>query len=194
MFPTRRNYLRRIGLSVFGVAFAGCTAAMPPRADGGGPRVTLLSVTDTSDFPVQPSIEVTRPNTTGEHPPQFRTTLTNTTNTSVWVGEARSAHFEYMVDESREFISLPYDTDDRYPAEPGCWRLTDAIGASADFKTVEVPPGEPTTRLIELYGFREGEGCLPTGTFRFETSMSLFSRRGVDPGPSARWAFEIRVA
>jgi hypothetical protein len=145
------------------------------------------------EFPVRPTVEVAQATATDDHPPQFRTTLTNVTDGSVTVGESRSAHFEYVSDESRTSLLLPHRPDEQYPTDRGCWRLTGEFRASADFWTHERPPGESTTRLVDCYGLEGDEGtCLPTGTYRFTTSMALFSETRADRSRSARWEFEMR--
>ena len=178
MAPTRRTALQALGTTAFGV-LTGCATTMPPRADGGGPRVTLVSVARPDEFPVRPSVEVTRATSTDDHPPQLRTTLANVTDGSVAVGESRSAHFEYTPDESRTSLLLPHGPDEQYPTDLGCWRLTGEVGASADFQTHEIPPGESTTRLVDCYGFEgDEETCLPTGRTGSRRRWRCSPRRG----------------
>lgn len=111
------------------------------------------------------------------------------------VGESRSAHFAYTPDDSRAYLLLPHRPDEQYPAASRCWRLTGGVGSSAEFRTHEIPPGESTTRLVDCYGVeRDGELCLPTGRFRFTTSLALFSVTGGDPNLSIGWGFTVRVA
>jgi hypothetical protein len=158
----------------------------------GGPGVTIVSVDDAPDLPVRPSVELTRDTATADHPPQLRTTLTNTTDAPVAVGEGRAVHFEYVYDDATHLVLLP--AGEEWPADPDCWRLTDGIAVTEEYRTFEVAPDEPSTRLVDLYA-TPGEGedadaCLPVGEYRFETTISVLSAGG-EQESSARWGFSV---
>lgn len=190
MSPTRRTYLRA-GASALALSSAGCAAVTAPRADSDRPRVTLVSVSDTDDLPVRLDVEITRPRATEDHPPQLRTRLVNTSETTVQVTEGGSAHFEYATDESEAYVLLPHEPG-RFTAEPGCWRLIGEFGSTAELWVLELPPDDPSALLLDLYGYHDREECLPTGTYRFETSISATSR-GRRRRPSSEWGFEVRI-
>lgn len=155
----------------------------------GGPGVTLVSVDDAPDLPVEPSVEITRDAATEDNPPQFRTTLTNTTDAPVRVGEGRAVHFEYVRDEDDQLILLPPADD--WPARAGCWRLTEDIATTEEYRMLDVAPDEPSTRLVDLYGAPiEEDACIPVGEYRFETTISVVSDEGEEE-QSARWGFTI---
>jgi hypothetical protein len=196
MSPTRRRSLVRLGAFAVTGLLAGC-AGVPPRADGGQddatPRVSVVSVDDDPDLSVRPSVEVVRATATSEHPPRLRTTLANTTDEPVRVGEGRAVHFEYVADDTRDLLLLPSDTEREYPAEPGCWRLTDGIAITEEYRTFEVDPDDSSSRLVDLYGTAGGEGCLPTGEFRFETTIAVLSDE-LEPRASETWGFVVELA
>lgn len=196
MSPTPRRSLVRLGAFAVAGLLAGC-AGVPPRADGGQddatPRISLDSVDDDPDLPVRPGVEVVRATATSDHPPRLRTTLANTTDEPVRVGEGRAVHFEYVADDSRDLLLLPGDAEREYPAEPGCWRLTDGIAVSEEYRTFAVDPDDPSSRLVDLYATAGGEGCLPTGEFRFETTIAVLSDE-LDPQASATWGFVAELA
>jgi hypothetical protein len=155
----------------------------------GGPGVTIVAVDDAPDLPVRPSVELVREAATADHPPQLRTTLTNTTDSPVRVGEGRAVHFEYVDDEAGQLILLPADGD--YPAEPDCWRLTEGLAITEEYRTFEILPDEPSSRLVDLYGAATDEdSCLPVGEYRFETTVAVVSEGG-DSEQSARWGFSV---
>jgi hypothetical protein len=158
----------------------------------GGPGVTIVSVDDAPDLPVRPSVELTRDTATADHPPQLRTILTNITDAPVSVGEGRAVHFEYVYDDATHLVLLP--AGEEWPAEPDCWRLTDGIAVTEEYRTFEVATDEPSTRLVDLYA-TPGEGedadaCLPVGEYRFETTISVLSEAG-EQESSARWGFSV---
>ncbi len=158
----------------------------------GGPGVTLVSVDDDPGLPVRPSVELTRDTATADHPPQLRTTLTNTTDSPVRVGEGRAVHFEYVYSADEQLVLLP--SGEEWPAEADCWRLTDRIAVTEEYRTFDVAPDDPSTRLVDLYAtFTEGEdadACLPVGEHRFETTISILSESG-EQQESATWGFSV---
>jgi hypothetical protein len=157
----------------------------------GGPGVTLVDVDDPPELPVRPSIEVVREAATTDHPPQLRATVANESDEPVSVGEGRAIVFAYVTAESGELILLP--AGGTYPAEADCWRLTEGIAVTEEYRTVTLEPGESTTRLVDLYGTPDGDGCLPVSEHRFSTTIS--AAVGPDAmaseGSSARWGFSV---
>lgn len=154
----------------------------------GGPGVTIVSVDDAPDLPVEPSVELTREAATADHPPQLRTTLTNTTDAPVQVGEGRAVHFQYVYDDMTQLLLLP--SGEAWPAEPGCWRLTDGIAVTEEYQILEVSADEPSTRLVDLYATPGEDACLPVGEFRFETTISVVSETA-EQQESATWGFSV---
>jgi hypothetical protein len=212
MTPTRRRYLRGVGGASAGglVALAGCTSTGPgddggddgPGGDGGGdgdaggtrpegtggPGVSIVATDGDADFRVQPSVEVTREAATTDHPPQLRTTLTNAGDERVRVGEGRAVHFEYVYDGDGALVFLPADGE--YPAEPDCWRLTDAIAVTEEYRTFALDPGETSERLVDLYATPGEDACLPVGEYRFETTVSVVTENA-EPESSTPWGFSV---
>lgn len=205
MTPTRRRYLSGIGgASASGlVALAGCASSGPggdgnggngtdaggTRPEGtGGPGVSIVATDGDVDFQVQPAVEVTREAATTDHPPQLRTRLTNAGDERVRVGEGRAVHFEYVYDGDDALVLLP--SDGEYPAEPDCWRLTDAIAVTEEYRTFALDPGASSERLVDLYATPGEDACLPVGEYRFETTVSVVSD-DAEPQSSTTWGFSV---
>lgn len=202
MSPTRRTVLRAAGLLTAG-ALAGCTATgrdAPEESvdepddpdDGdeslpngsadpaggtrpagtGGPGVSLRAVDDAPPLPVKPSVGVVDPTATDERPPRLRVTVENASDERVRVGEGRTIFFQYVSDDSRSLVLLPADGE--YPAEPGCWRLSEGIATTLEYRTLALDPGESRSELLDLYAApdEETDACLPVGEFRFEAGYA----------------------
>ncbi|WP_281193382.1 hypothetical protein [Halorubrum sp. F4] len=200
MPPTRRRYLRGVCGSA-SVGLAGCAVPAPTASDGngsgpggtrpsgsGGPGVTVVSVDDGLDLPIEPAVEVIREAATPESPPRLRTTLTNAGDERARLGEGRAAHFEYVADGSGLLTLLPTGGD--YPAEPDCWRLDEGIAVTEEYRTFAVDAGASSDRDVDLYATPEADGCLPVGEFRFETTVSIVSD-DAEPLSSGRWGFTV---
>jgi hypothetical protein len=205
MVTERRQFLRGLGAATV-VGLAGCsgsdgsdgspTPAESPTDDPGGtrpegtggPGVSLVSVQNDVDLPVEPTVEVVREAATEEHPPRFETTLSNTSDESVRVGEGRAVHFEYVRDDADSLVLLPPDGE--YPAEPGCWRLDDDIAVTEEYQTFELAAGATSSRPVDLYATPGEDACLPVGEYRFETTLSIVSA-DAEPQASVQWGFTI---
>ena len=214
MSHTRRQYLHYIGGggSAFIAGLAGCTGGSdrddgpnetpPSGTDGtngsggtrpegtGGPGVTLASTDEDPDLPVRLAVEIVRDTATEAHPPRLRTTLENTGDESVTVGEGRAVHFEYVTADSGLLTLLPGDTDSEYPADADCWRLTEGIATTEEYRTFEIDAGESSSRLVDLYATPDADGCLPVGKYRFETTIGVVGD-DAEPDSSATWGFSI---
>ena len=166
-------------------------------AGTGGPGVTLASVDDAPDLPLVPTVEVAEAVATGEHPPGLRITLTNEGDEPISVGEGRAVAFEYVTDDTGGLILLPSDGD--YAAEPGCWRLEEAIGMTMEYRILSFAPGESLTRRVDLYGAPGEDACLPVGEHRFESRYRVAVGGGnattgdatPDEGEEATWGFSV---
>jgi hypothetical protein len=188
----RRTYLGTVGIAGL-TSVAGCLGDDPDgtRPSGtGGPGVTITSVDEGIDLPIQPSVEVVRDTATSDHPPRLRTTLENTGDEAVRVGEGRAVHFEYVTTDSGLLTLLPGESDQEYPAEPDCWRLTEGIAVTEEYRTFEIEAGGSSGRLVDLYATPDADGCLPVGEHRFETTISIVSE-DAEPESSAEWGFSV---
>ncbi|MFD1641896.1 hypothetical protein [Halohasta litorea] len=212
MHHTRRRYLRFFGGggSVLIAGLAGCTGGSgpddspnetPPETNGsgetrpegtGGPGVTIASTDEAPDLPVEPTVELVRDTATEDHPPRLRTTLTNTGDEPVSVGEGRAVHFEYVADDSGVLTLLPGDSDSEYPAEADCWRLTEGIAITEEYRTFEIDAGESSSRLVDLYATPDADGCLPVGEYRFESTIGIVGD-DAEAESSAAWGFSISL-
>jgi hypothetical protein len=154
----------------------------------GGPGVTVVSTDPDPELPVTPSVGIVREAATTDHPPRLRTTLENTGPEAVRVGEGRAVHFEYVADDSGALFLLPADGE--YPAEPDCWRLTEPIATTEEYRMFGIDAGESSERLVDLYAAPGGDACLPVGEHRFETTVSIVGD-DAEPEASATWGFTI---
>jgi len=216
MISTRRRYLRGLGAAGVGgaVGLAGCTSVGPDDGDAesedggdglpgsggngdaggtrpqgtGGPGVSIVAVDDAPGIPIEPTVEVVREAATTDHPPRLRVTLTNASDERVRVGEGRAVHFEYVADERGALVLLP--GGEEYPAEPGCWRLTDRTAVTEEYRTFEIGPGESSERLVDPYATPGEDACLPVGERRFETAISIVGT-DAEPESSATWGFAV---
>jgi hypothetical protein len=157
-------------------------------AGTGGPGVALVAVDACPDLPVRPAVDVVREAATPEHPPRLRTRLTSTADEPVRLGEGRAVHFEHVTADSGALVLLPGGGE--YPADPDCWRLHEGIATTEEYRTFEIEAGESSSRPVDLYATPDGDGCLPVGEHRFETTISVVSD-GAEPESSARWGFSI---
>lgn len=139
----------------------------------GGPGVSFASVDDQPDGPLEIDVAVTREAATGEHPPGLRVSVTNTGKETVEVGEARAVVFASQYSEDGSLLLLPAGGD--YPAEPGCWRLSDGIAVSEEYRIQTLAPGETMASALSLYATTESpeDACLPVGEFRFESQYTV---------------------
>lgn len=197
-----RRSLLRLGGVLLG---AGCVAPpggsdddTPTRTDGGtptgdGPTVTLDAVDDPPDVSVEPAVEVIGATATDDHPPKLRATVTNRSDGSVTVGEGRAVVFAYVSDAGDHLTLLPAGGD--YPVEAGCWRLREPIAVTEEYRTVTLDPDEAVSQVQGVYGAADGTGCLPTGTFRFESVFSVYAGETPDGArESATGGFSLTVA
>lgn len=184
----RRSLLRAgLGASLL----AGCAA---PRRDG--PTVALDAVDDPPELPVRPTVAVAAAAATADRPPQVRVTVTNRSDGTVTVGEGRDIVFAYVTDAGDDLTLLPSEPDRPYPAAAGCWRLREPIAVTEEYRTVTLAPGEAVSGLVGVYGAAGGEGCLPTGTFRFESTYRVHAGEGPDSTTeeSATWGFSLTLS
>ena len=208
---TRRAVLRGGSLLTLS-ALAGCLAAPPsdglgselPPGDApngtddetrprgtGGPGVSLASVDDDPAIPLSVDVTLLDAVATDDHPPSLRVTVTNTGDTTVGLGEARAAVFAYQYSVDDLLALLPADGD--YPADPGCWRLSEGIAVTQEYRTVVLEPGASHAADLELYAAGvEADACLPVGEHRFETTMTRYSEpETLEGGDAVDWGFSV---
>ena len=207
MSPTRRRYLRGVSGIGGAVCLAGCASGGPgdddrgvddDSGDGtdgtrpggtGGPGVSIVSTDGDVGIPIDVDVAVVREAATAERPPRLRTTLTNASDERVRVGEGRTVHFEYVSDDTGAVTLLPAGFEP--PAEPGCWRLTERIAVTEEYRTFELGAGESRSRPVDLYATpADTDACLPVGEHRFETTVAIVSD-DAEPRSSADWGFSV---
>lgn len=190
--PTRRSFLAVASL----LPAAGCLSA-PGGGNGsgstrpsgtGGPGLRLVSTDDQPTGPLEIGVEVTSDTATEEHPPGLRVSVSNTGDEPVEVGEGRAIVFQYQYSTADALMLLPVGYG--APAEPGCWRLTEGIPVTEEYRIETLEPGASLTADLSLYASPQSpEGtCLPVGEFRFESTYT------VDPGGDGRqftWGFTV---
>jgi len=79
-----------------------------------------------------------------------------------------------VTDDSGALVFLP--SDGEFPAEPGCWRLTDGVAVTEEYRTFEIDAGASSRRSVDLYATPGEDACLPVGEYRFETPSRSASR------------------
>lgn len=198
---TRRSLLAAVSL----LPVTGCLTA--PSADGGGlpggdgdgsgstrpsgtggPGLRLVATDDQPAGPLEMDVEVTRDTATEAHPPGLRVSVTNTSDEAVEVGEGRSIVFQYQHSTEDALMLLPVEFD--APAEPGCWRLTEGIPVTEEYRIETIDDGESLSADLSLYGSPQSpEGtCLPVGEFRFESRYTLAPSGDAD---EFTWGFTV---
>ena len=192
---SRRRYLQA---ALGAVVLTGCAGCTDDDADGtrpagtGGPGVSLTSVADDLDIPIDVAVELVRETATAEHPPRLRTTLTNTGDEPVSIGEGRAVHFEYVSDTEGLLQLLPGASPTAYPADPDCWRLTEGIAITEEYRTFELAAGDSSSRPVDLYATPDADGCLPVGAYSFETTVSIADEEATQEA-AAEWGFSLTL-
>ncbi len=161
-----------------------------PRGTG-GPGITLAG-TDANDGPLEYRIEVLREAATDDAPPRIRVSVTNPGDTPLVVGEGRAAVFAYVRDVDEQLILLPIDGE--YPARAGCWRLTDSIAVTEEYRTFTLDAGETVATDLDLYALPGEDACLPVGEYGFETTYDAApADEGLDSedATGGRWGFRV---
>ncbi|WP_254538261.1 hypothetical protein [Halomarina litorea] len=161
-----------------------------PRGTG-GPGV-FVAGTDDVTGPIEHRVEVLREAATDDAPPQVRVSVTNTTDSTLHVGEGRAVVFAYREDTDGHLVLLPADGE--YPAEAGCWRLTEPIAVTEEYRITRLAPGQTVEQSLDLYATPGEDACLPVGEFRFETTYEAM-RGETTPeaksGTSGTWGFTV---
>ena len=140
----------------------------------GGPGVTIASVAERPALPIRPTVELVDPVATDDHPPRLRVRVENGADGEITIGESRAVVFEYVTAESGELVTLP--AGGGYPVESGCWRLTEGVATTEEYRTTTLGPGEALSADLELYGAATGEdACLPVGEHGFRSTYSVFA-------------------
>jgi hypothetical protein len=119
-------------------------------------------------------------------------TVTNRSDETVWVGEGRAIVFAFVSDESRDLVLLPAGNE--YEAKADCWRLTEGVAVTEEYRTVALDPGESVSQLVDLYGAAGGDACLPVGERRFEATYSVVTGRDEVAGGGDEGAKETEGA
>lgn len=146
--------------------------------------MSLAALDDQPSAPLAIDVAVSREAATENHPPGLRVSVTNSRDDAVTVGEARAVVFAYQSSVDGALMLLPAGGD--YPADPDCWRLTDGIAVSEEYRTRSLAPGETMAAALSLYATTavEADACLPVGEYRFESQFAL------NPGKSDERRFE----
>lgn len=157
----------------------------------GGPGVTLAGLDDQPPLPLRVDVSVTRAVATDEHPPGLRVVVTNAGEERIGLGEGRAVVFAYQSSTDGSLALLPADYD--APAEAGCWRLTDGVAVTMEYRVLELAPGESVEQELSLYAAHdEADACLPVGEHRFESVFTVFETPAEPAGGDrATWGFSV---
>ncbi|MFC6798147.1 hypothetical protein [Haladaptatus sp. DYSN1] len=159
-------------------------------AGTGGPGVTVVHTDDQPALPLEVAIAVTNEAATDDAPPQLEVSVTNTSERSVKVGEGRAIIFQYAIDDREQLQLLP--AGEAYPTKKGCWRLTDGIAITEEYRIRTIEAGKTVTEKLDVYALKGGDGCLPVGTFDFETTYTVMNEKGEEQKQD-RWGFTIAM-
>lgn len=170
----------------------GSNASGETRLRGTGGPGLVVAGTDAQDGPVEHRIEVLREAASADAPPRVRVSVTNGGETPVQVGEARAVVFAYRQDTDEQLILLPAGGE--YPAAADCWRLTDSIAVTEEYRTATLDAGETLRSDLDLYATPGEDACLPVGEFRFETGYDVAAADeglGSDGATARTWGFSV---
>jgi hypothetical protein len=162
-----------------------------PRGTG-GPAVAVVD-TDPPGDRVEHRLAVRRAAATPTHPPRVRISATNRGSETLELGDSRDVLFAYRYDTDDHLVLLPASDD--YGAVPDCWRLTDPVAVTEEYRVTTLAPGETVRRDLDLYA-APGDACLPVGEFRFETSFDVATADeglGSDGSTRSTWGFSLSL-
>jgi hypothetical protein len=157
----------------------------------GGPGVSLAFSDAQPSLPLEVAVDVTREAATDEHPPGLRVSITNTSDRAIGVGEGRDVVFAYRPSTDGLLTLLPAEME--APTEPGCWRLTDAIATTREYRITRIEAGETVEQDLSLYASydeAEADTCLPVGEHRFESRYAVTDEDG-EARREATWGFSV---
>lgn len=159
----------------------------------GGPGVTLAVRDPQPKLPLDIAVEVIRDVATDEEPPALRVSITNTSESAIGLGEGRAVVFAYRSSTDNQLTLLPADFD--APTTKGCWRLTDGIAITEEYRTTRIEAGETLTQDLSLYASydeSQADACLPVGEHRFESVYTVFSDPdSMEESEQATWGFSV---
>jgi hypothetical protein len=138
--------------------------------------------------PLRIDVQITNDTATTEQPPKLNVTVTNTGDEAVTVGEARAVVFEYQHSKGNALMLLPEAFE--APSEPDCWRLTEPIAITQEYRTERLDPGASMASDLSLYASAQTPAgtCLPVGEHRFESSYALTPG---DDQQQLTWGFSV---
>ncbi|MFC6836062.1 hypothetical protein [Halomarina ordinaria] len=161
--------------------------------------VSVAETDDAPDLAVRPEVEVLEATATGERPPRLRATVTNESDRTVTVGEGRAVVFEYVTSrEEGGLMLLPGPADEYDPVSQGCWRLESGVAVTDEYRTRTLEAGASASSDLGVWALgemEEGEPCVPTGEFRFESTFSVGDEEEgpASGGEQATWGFTLAV-
>ncbi|MFC6991531.1 hypothetical protein ACFQH3_07045 [Haladaptatus sp. GCM10025707] len=115
-------------------------------AGTGGPGVTVVHTDEQPSLPLEVAVTVTNEAATDDAPPQLEVSITNTSEQPVNVGEGRAIFFQYAIDDREQLQLLP--AGEAYPTKKGCWRLTDGIAITEEYRIRTIEAGKTVTEKL----------------------------------------------
>lgn len=111
---------------------------------------------------------VTEPNM----PLGFDITVTNTTETTLTLGDIQEMFFELVAStEDTAYKLYPPLGDNQFSAEGGCWTVTDFHGQDSTFNRIQLGAGESETQRVYL-ATTPTETCSNQQLLTFETTIA----------------------
>jgi hypothetical protein len=171
-----------------------------PTPTPAGTPVELVSPDGRPDVPVEYEAGMAEPRATGEHPARLGVRVRNPTDSEVVLGEERAVRFHHVGSEDGALYLLPADGRVEEFADPGCWRLREAVAVPEYYGTVAIPAGgslRAESHVLGSAALPEG-ACLPAGEHRVATrGVVAPSADGVleggDDATEFEWGFTLRV-
>lgn len=172
MLPRRR--VLAVGGGVAAAGLAGCTSILD-LADGFARRsVSVLSVTEPTDYPVAVSVAVAEPAVTTEHTARIEVTLENTGSSESPALGNKDLHQLHSVAPAG--IGLVSAELEQPEPTGGCWATEQGGGpwdGSAGRPGIKLGPGEVLTRTYSVWDtLPEANPCMPPGDYSFEEGAS----------------------
>lgn len=174
------------------------TQSPSPSATAAGTSVRVVARAEQPDVPVEFAVEMAASTATADRPARVRVTISNSTDSTVVLGEERAVSFHHVASTDESLYLHPAGDDDwAGPVEPGCWRLTEHVAVPEYYGTIALDAGESVRAESHVYGHPDlPEGrCLPDGEHRIQTAGTVGDEEAFenDETTDFDWGFTLRI-
>lgn len=182
----RRTLLATIGVGVTGTA--GLTVLNSGMTEK---RISIESTDEApEEFGLSVGATVLEPRITRDHTASIRITVENERDESLRISDGGRKLFSTLTSDEPGLLLL--DRDASPLRSPGCWRPVVGQSSSMELRIAEIPSGGESAIDLGVWG-ESGvslDECVPTGTFRFDTTYHVF---GADGEQTFDWGLELSV-